>query len=196
MKLTASLSARRVSAPTVPPGTISPSYSSAETSENVFSTVNVSPGLTSLFMVWASPVWRPTTSTVAPASSTACLGCTNSACSEPAGASRMAIFLPCNSLGTGVLLSIYLHFRDTQPGRRLNGRDDCSTIAVLERNKPQKKDSGYRFQVLFLMSFLTPGKLIPQNCSMSQVLLLRRGRSCRRRVLRTRVRRMLACRHL
>jgi site-specific DNA recombinase len=105
-KLTASSLPRSLSAPTVPPGTIRPSYSSAKTSEKVFSTVNVSPGLTSLFMVWASPVWRPTTSTVAPSLSTAFFDSSNSTCSVPTGARRMAIFLPCNSLATGVLLSI------------------------------------------------------------------------------------------
>src|SRR5829696_5967130 len=120
MNFTASSSPRRVSAPTVPPGTIRPSYSSAETSVNVFSTVKVSPGLTSLFMVWASPVSMPTTSTVAPSSSTAFFGSVNSTCSVPTGARRMAIFLPCNSLATGVILSISLRFRCTRRRRRLN----------------------------------------------------------------------------
>src|SRR5215211_7724990 len=120
-KFTASSLPRRLSAPTVPPGTIRPSYSSAETSENVFSTVNVSPGLTSLFIVWASPAWRPTTSTVPPASSTAFFGSSNSTCSVPTGARRMAIFLPCNSLATGALLSIDLHPWDTQRKQPLNG---------------------------------------------------------------------------
>src|SRR5215211_1728800 len=129
-KLTASSLPRSLSAPTVPPGTIRPSYSSAETSENVFSTVNVSPGLTSLFMVWASPVWTPTTSTVAPASSTAFFASSNSTCSLPTGARRIAIFLPCISLGTEMLLSIDLHVRDTRRQQRLNGRDGCSTKAL------------------------------------------------------------------
>src|SRR5215204_2958539 len=120
MKFTASASARSVSAPTVPAGTTRPSYSSAETSENIFSTVKVSPGFTSLFMVWASPVSMPTTSTVAPSASTAFLGSVNSACSEPTGARRIAIFLPCNSLATNGFLSICLHHRNTRRERTLN----------------------------------------------------------------------------
>src|SRR5215207_9437186 len=100
MKFTASTSARSVSAPTVPPGMTRPSYSSAETSEKVFSTVKVSPGFTSLFMVWASPVSMPTTSTEAPASSTAFLGSVNSTCSVPTGARSNATLRPCNSFAT------------------------------------------------------------------------------------------------
>src|SRR5215210_5042608 len=51
-------------------------------------------------MVWASPVWMPTTSTCAPASSTAFFGSVNSTCSVPTGARRIATLRPCNSLAT------------------------------------------------------------------------------------------------
>src|SRR5918912_1726171 len=103
-KLTASSLPRRLSAPTVPPGTMSASYSSRETSEKVFSTVKVSPGLTSLFMVWASPVWMPMTSTSAPASSTAFLGSVNSTCSLPTGARSIATLRPWSSFAISTFL--------------------------------------------------------------------------------------------
>ena len=111
-KATASRLPRRLSAPTVPPGIIKASYSSGETSVTAFSTVKVSPISVSLFIAWASPAWMPTTSTVAPSASTASLGWTNSTCSDPIGAMRIATLRPCNSLATNAPSLLYVPIKE------------------------------------------------------------------------------------
>src|SRR4029453_4237543 len=95
---TASLSLRRKSGLATPPGSTSPSYSSALASATALSTGKVSP-LSRWLKPWISPGSSDTRCAVAPACSTALRGSVYSICSTPSVA-RTAMVLPCSPPAT------------------------------------------------------------------------------------------------